>query len=244
MNPGGKTMLTRLFLLLIFILLLPGCSSDSPSGPGAGVSAASMLGLSDGRILEYSQIDTTIVYVSDPDISPDPVREVRVTSRSRTITMGQDESNWIIRDGLVPMLNLIVSGDYVLHNGFYSNYGVADTLVYFQTPAILMTNGPAPDDPWTYSTGEYQSAGDSLTVSFYFAYFGYQATKTFVGREEVLVTAGAFDAYRFEVDLFLNPLDTIPVAHATEYYAANEGLVKLRFEDSGFIRTLRLVQSH
>lgn len=235
-------MLTRLFVSLIFISLLLACSSNGPAGPDASVSAASMLGLSDGRTLQYSQIDTTISYVYDPDISPDPIRVVSDTTQTRTITISQNESNWIIKDGLTPRLNLIASGDYVLHNGFYSNLGAGDTLVYFQTPAILMSNSPAIDDSWSYSTGPYETANDSLTSNFYLAYFGYHATKTFVGEEEVIVTAGAYKTYRFEVDLFLGSLNTMPVGHATEWYAADTGLIKLRFEDSGFIRTLVLLQ--
>lgn len=235
-------MLTRLFISLIFISLLLACSSNNPSGPDPGISAASMLGLTDGRALQYSQIDTTITFTYDPDISPDPIRVVSDTTQTRTITISQDESNWIIQDGLTPKLNLIVSGDYVLHNGFYSNLGAGDTLVYFQTPAILMSNSPALDDSWSYSTGPYETVNDSLTINFYLAYFGYHATKTFVGKEEIIVTAGAFKTYRFEVDLFLGSLNTMPVAHATEWFAADIGLIKLRFEDSGFIRTLVLLQ--
>ena len=155
-----------------------------------------------------------------------------------------DESNWIIKDNLVPMLNIIVSGGYVLHNGLYSNFGVNDSLIYFLTPAIIMPDSPTLDQNWKYTTGQYQSAGEDLTFPFYFAYFGYHASKTYAGQEEILVTAGAFKAHRFEVDLFLSPTDKVPVAHATEYFAADEGLIKLRFEDSGFIRTLILVSSH
>ena len=236
-------MFAKLFILLIFISLIFACSSDNPTGPGVGINATSMIGLSDGSVLQYKQTDTTITYVYNPDISPDPIRVVTTDPpETRIISMELAESNWIIKDGLIPMLNLIVSGGYVLHNGLYPDYDISDSLVFFNSPAKIMIDSPELEESLSYSTGKYESSGESFITSFYFAHFGYSATKTFVGQEEVLVTAGAFNAYRFEVDLFLNSTDTIPTAHATEYYSPEIGLVKLRFEDAGFIRTLILVQ--
>lgn len=227
-------------LLIIAIVLLAGilgCSDDDPIGPGAGVSGGALLGLIHGHTLEYFQTDSITTYVDDGN--GHLVRTVSVINQVVTISIIQEGDNWIIREGADKVLNLKISGPYVINNGYYDS----DTLIYFQIPAKVMKNTIVPDQPWSSAFESFAPAADSSSTPFYFTYFGFHFSKTYEEIEEVLVPSGVYYALRFEVDLFLTASDVIPSAHVTEYFAPNVGLVKLRFEDGGFVRTLSLRES-
>jgi len=237
-------MIYRVIFIILFalLLLLSGCSSNSTGRAGSGINSASVLGLTEDRSLEYFQIDTTITYVPDTTGSHDPSRDVHETAITRTFTIAQVDDSWIVSDGNGPLLNLIISGNYVLHNGYYAS--PSPDLIYFQVPSILMVNSPEPEEAWASYTEPYLTGTDTLVSNAYFAYFGFHSEKWYVAQEEIFVPAGAYQVHRFEVDLFATATDSIPIAHATEYYATDLGLVKLRFEDYGFIRTLVLIRSY
>ena len=54
----------------------------------------------------------------------------------------------------------------------------------------------------------------------------------------VLVPAGPYTAYRFDVELFAQVGDSAPVANATEYYVPSTGLVKMTLQGNGLNRTI------
>ena len=86
----------------------------------------------------------------------------------------------------------------------------------------------------------YTSDSGSRRFAFVYGYFGFHSRKTYRGTAQVFVPGFAGEAHRFDVELFINPGDSLPVASAVEYYASGTGLVKWEFHGEGFTRVLVL----
>ncbi len=229
-----------LILLLAPVALMPfvtGCDSDddTPNGPNTTIDGLNLLGLIDDHALEYFQIDTTMTL--------DPLETI-VETTIETLTVSGAGDDWVIWDNGQRRMNLKISASYVLQNGYWYRDGLADDLAYFPTPAILMMRDLGGSPSWETYIPPFVVDSVSQTFPNFFTYFGFYVKKSYMGVEEVLVPAGAFDAHRFDVELFANTYDSIPIATSVEYYAPSIGMVKQKVEARPtFVRTLNLVRS-
>ena len=214
--------------------LLLGCGEDDVIlSPLERLDGASLLGLVNNRTLSYLQTDTVV--------SIDPVYSVTVTTSSQVIKINGSGSDWVIKDGDNPLINLKLTNESVIQNGYWRTVDDHDSLFYFAEPPILMARSLASERSWEGYTPFYETDTSSLSLLFYYAYFGFHFEKQFVDSVHLLLPAGSFNACRFDVSLFVNPSDTIPVVRISEYYAPAIGLVKLHLKGGPLSRTLSLV---
>ncbi|MFH1686756.1 MAG: hypothetical protein ABIE70_04455 [bacterium] len=222
--------------ILLLACLMMGCSdgnsSSSPNNsPAAGLDGASLLGLQDNRNLNYLQTDTT----SDDDLN------ITVSTRQRQIAVSGSGEDWVLSDGDERVANLKLNDGSITLNGFWLPGAAGGTISYFAVPPVLMARQLHMDQPWQGYTPEFFDGTTNQTYIFANTYFGFFFSKTFVGRELIQLPAGAFNAYRFDVELFRNFHDSLPAAQGREYYYPQVGLVQLNFRGGPTNRTLSLI---
>ena len=113
--------------------------------------------------------------------------------------------------------------------------------MYFAAPPLLMERTLNPDLNWDYDTPFYQTDSSSEKLPFYYANFGFQVNKSYIGIETIITPAGEFDSYRFDLLLYTADYGNDPVAIVSEYYVPNIGLVKQDFNIGALKRSLILV---
>ena len=233
-------MLIRSAIVSLFLVtaLLVACSEDEnlPTSSDGYVDGYTLLGLVDGRTFQYLQTDSVISF--------DPVFSIDVSTSEQTIVVAKTGDEWIIYDDSIPMINLRVTGQSVLQNGYWQRINNEDSLFYVAVPPVNMKRSLTSGSNWDGFTPALASGESSLMMSFYFAHHGFFFTKQLVGTENVVVPAGSFNTYRFSVDLFISPYDSVAVAHVDEYYAPNIGLVQQHFRGGALNRTLSLIDHY
>jgi len=228
---------TWLVFFLCMTLLFAACSDsdeeeESSTGPSLTVKGADLLGLVDGRTLEYVVSDTIIIWFPSYSVETDTCTQI--------IRISGEDNDWIIRDDNTLMLNLKVSDPFVLHNGYWRKVGQYDALIWFPVPAIAMDRSVSENQSWNGFVPVYTTDSGDMSFSFYYGYFGFHFTKTFAGLEEIFVPAYGGSAYRYDIKLFGKADDNDPLATVVEYYVANIGLVRQEFHAEGWTRVLSL----
>ncbi len=222
-------------LIVLLVLSVAGCGSDgSRNTTGSSSDALTWLGLVDGRTLTYFQIDSLVTL--------DPSYQLTVTQSTFDISISGSGDDWVINRPQKPGINLKLGSNSALINGFW-HFGTTSTLTYFAQPIIVMPRYPIINKTWSGFTPFYVGDSGNQSIPFYIANFGFYFDKTFKGVETVLVTAGEFDANRFDVLLYANEFDTAPVAEISEFYVPSIGIVKKVMRGGGLTRTLVLIDS-
>jgi hypothetical protein len=223
--------------MLLAAVLAGGCGTDGTSDQAPTSSAPpvttpdgiSLLGLTDGRTLSYLVTDTVT------QLYPNYVVDVATSSLNLSIS-GTDQ-DWQIKHDSIPVLNMKVTANAVLYNGYWQGIAGQDSLFYFSAPPITMMKDFDETSSWE---GYCPSFADSARV-FYNAYFGFYFTKNYFGIERLYLPAGEFDAYRFDVRLFDSEQKRDVVITLTEHYAPGVGLVQLTLRGGALVRTLSLI---
>ena len=225
---------------LCALLLVVACTDDDGLTPGPApslsLSGPDLLGLVDGRTLEYLRTDTIVTWIPDYRVQEDTGTEI--------ISIVGSGSDWIIRDDTVPLLNLKVSDPFILHNGYWRKVADSDALVYFPVPAISLDRSATQDEPWSGFIPACTSDSGSMSYVFYYGYFGFYFTKSYSGTEQIFVPAFGGNAFRHNVKLFRDQDDTDPVATVVEHYAPGIGLVRQELRAEGLVRILSLRAYH
>lgn len=225
-------------LIVVAILsgatLLGGCDEDTPQpqGPDKSPLAVNLLGLADGKTLDYIRIDSIVRWV--------PSYSLQVDTSTQVLGISGSAGDWVVSDNSTPLINLKLSEPFTLLNGFWRKVGGFDALVTFPEPAIVMNTETAVDGSWESAVPSFVSDTGLTRFPFVYAYFGFNTRKTYSGTEEIITPVFAGDAFRFDVELLSNPGDSVSIASAVEYYAANLGLVRWEFRGEGFTRILVL----
>lgn len=227
-------------LSLIIALGLAGCGTESSTKTYENIpDGLTLMSLKDNQTLLYLQTDTDYVF--------DPYFEVRDTTYVRTIGIaipdGGSTFDRVILDDQRPVISLRITDRNILVNGFYRDVDGNDSLFPFHDPAVIMPRQLATGRTWENLTNSYEDSGASRQLPFYFANYGFYCRKTFVGTAHLLLTNDEYNTYQFELELFAQETDSIPVATVTEYYAPSVGLVKLIFRGGSLIRVLTFLQS-
>ncbi|MDH4157271.1 MAG: hypothetical protein OEW00_08350 [candidate division Zixibacteria bacterium] len=221
--------------LAAVLMLLPGCGEDDgvSSQPPGYVNGLTLMGLVDNRSLQYIQTDTTTSF--------DPVYSVTVATVSKTIRIAGAGDEWIVMQADSPLINLRVTDESVIQNGYWQRDNDVDSLFYIPIPPVVMMRSLWPQRSWEGFTPRLAAGETEVMLPFYYSNFGFSFTRTFADRRSLLVPAGSFETYHFSVDLFANPYDSLPAAHVDEYYAPGVGLVRLSLRGGPLVRTLSLV---
>ncbi|MEA2030696.1 MAG: hypothetical protein U9N55_03760 [candidate division Zixibacteria bacterium] len=215
--------------LLMFLLVSCGEESSSPTQTDGSIDGASLLGLVDGGTLTYLQSDTVV--------TPDYLIETSETMI--TVSVSGSDDDWIISHNNHSPITLKLSLESVLVNSY--QYG--DSTIYFPEPPALLKREISEEQTWSGYTPVYSDSLGEERYTDIFINYGFSFNKTYKGTELVTVTAGEFDAYRFDVELFLEQDDSTPVANITEYYAKDIGLVKYQLKNAaGLTRVLSLIE--
>ena len=219
--------------ILIGMLVVTGCEdSNNIVNTPKEIDGLSLLGLSNGRTLVYIQTDTII--------SLDPI-SVTITDTTLSILITGTGNDWIIHNGTEKLINLKVASSSIIQNGYWKKINGQDSLMYFAAPPLLMERTLNPDLNWDYDTPFYQTDSSSEKLPFYYANFGFQVNKSYIGIETIITPAGEFDSYRFDLLLYTADYGNDPVAIVSEYYVPNIGLVKQDFNIGALKRSLILV---
>lgn len=226
-----------LVAILSCALLFCGCDEDSPQpqGPVKSPLSANLLGLADGKTLDYIQIDSLVRWL--------PTFSIQVDTSTQVIRISGANTDWMISDNDSPLINLKVSEPFTLLNGFWRKVGGFDALVTFPEPAVVMNSETAVNGSWESTVPAFISDTGLFRFPFIYAYFGFNTRKTYSGTSELITPTFAGDAFRFDVELLANRGDSIPLATAIEYYAPNIGLIRWEFRGDGFTRVLILRNS-
>ena len=232
---------TRFILVVLLIVaLVIGCSDDdginsSSSSKSAGYAdAVNLFGLVDGRTLVYVQTDTT--WTTAFSYSSRSYRD--------TINISGGDGDWIIKDSDVPVLNLKVNDGWIIQNGYWNNNNGSFSFIDIDPPPVLISPELEEEHIWEGHFPSFVMGGEVPEPFYCYSYFGFFYTREFIGREQLQVPAGVFDAYRFDVKLFWNPFDTEPAAVSTEYFMPGIGMLKLRFVGGPLRRTMSLFSYH
>jgi len=230
-----RTIVSCMLLATVAIFGTVGCGEDG--GPSAtaddGVNGISLLGLVDGRTLTYLQTDTVISFA--------PAFEISDTTFQRSFRIGGEGDDWTILAEDEPTISLKISQQSILINGNWSLTLGSDVLHYFSTPSPLMPRSIAKGAAWSGFTPAYQTAGDPSILPIYYANFGFYFQKRYVGEESLVLPAGEIQAHRFDLSLYLEESDSIPIALTEEYYSPGVGLVLLKFEGASLRSSLSLI---
>jgi len=218
-------------LWLFLIILLVGCDNNS-SVTSTALDGLSLLGLVDGRTLTYLQTDTTIT------VNP---FNIEVTTSNQTIKITGSGDDWIIHNNNLPLINLKIASSSIIQNGYWRKVDSVDSIFYFATPPIIIKRSLSAHQSWQEFTPMYQSDSSQEMLPFYYAYFGFYSTKEYADTEEVLTPAGGFNAYRYDIKLYMNQNDETPIATVSEFYVPHVGLVQWHFNSGPLKSTLTLI---
>lgn len=203
---------------MIISLIMTGCAdSDNPVNTPGSFDARSLMGLVDGRTLYYIQTEIEVTIEPFSITKTDTVIEVSV---------GGADDDWIFYRSNQPLINLKISENSIIQNGYWRTFNGIDSLVYYTTPPLILERTVQQNSSWIYYTPYYQSEGGQSLLPYYFANFGFKVSKTYVGNETVITPAGEFDTYRYDLVLSTSEFGENAVAEISEYYAPNIGLVK------------------
>ncbi len=222
-----------LVVILSAAAWLGGCSdSATNSNPKLIPASGNILGLQDGRTLDYIRIDSTITYY--------PSLRRTVDTGTQIVTISGADNDWTLSDENGPLISLKLSEPFVLQNGYWRKVGGLDAQVIYPIPAVVIDTRMQPGDSLEATVPLYTSDSGTQRFAFMYAYFGFYVRKYYRGQEQILTPAWAGNAHRFDVDLYLNQSDSSPMAKVVEYYAPGLGLVRWEFRGDGFTRVLTL----
>ncbi|MDH3890925.1 MAG: hypothetical protein OEV49_07545 [candidate division Zixibacteria bacterium] len=233
-RPYIAVLFIRLLLVGLFAAgFLIGCGEEGgPSGSSGGaLDGLDLLGLEDGRSLVYIRIDS----IRDSSFN------LYVSTSYDTFTITGDLEDWAIGNNHQPIISLKVSDQSVIQNGYWPLTVGTPQITYLPVPPVMMPRQLSATDSWGGYVPLLQVGLEDVQHLFYYSYFGFHHSKSYVAHPQVTVPAGSFGAYQFDVRLYQRYDDTDPVAIVREYYVPNIGLVRLDISGGSFKRVLSLI---
>jgi hypothetical protein len=232
MSRRFSILVSGLIFLAFFVF---GCGDSGEEPQSKYPDAAALLGLTAQSTLEYQIIDSIVTTIPDYSVTIDTSYVIL------TINPG-DDGRVELSAGGAPHDLLRVASNVVLHTAqiFFDGGGEVDTLFFVPTPE-LMPRSLSPDAQWSYTTPEYTTVSGSERRAFFFLNYGYFTTRTFVGEEEVVVPADAYNAFHFTAELYLSEFGLEPLITADEYYAPDVGVVRIIARSGPSTRIITLI---
>jgi|GEM_PF-2057608 len=226
------------FLLVVTALalgLLPaGCgdSGEEPT-PAAGVDGAALLGLTRDHDLQYQVYDSTVTY--DPQVIHYDTSDLRLA-----VLRGQNDQVRLSLDG-IPHDLLTIDPLGVLHSGqIRADVNPNDTVFFYPTPVIMPRTLPG-GGTWTILSPPYTGLSGEERRTLLFLNYGYYTVRKYLGRADVVLPSGSYEAYHCRSALFLDAAAVDTQMVVDEYYSPSVGLVKVDSLAPGLGRRVILI---
>jgi hypothetical protein len=219
---------------LVIAPLLAGCgeSGEEPT-PAAGVDGAALLGLTRDHELQYQVYDSTVTY--DPQITHYDTSDLRIT-----ILRGQNDQARLSLDG-IPHDLLTIDPIGVLHSGqIRADVDPADTIFFYPTPVVMLRALPG-GGSWSILSPPYTGSSGEERRTLLFLNYGYYTVRKYLGRSDVVLPSGSYEAYHCRSALFLDAAAVDTQMVVDEYYSPSVGLVKLESQAPGRGRRIILI---
>ncbi len=212
----------RLLLLVTSLVFIVGACDDSGTDEENFISdnTARLLGLQEDFDIEYisydlvktfppydSTIDTTVYIFSGRVNSESPGR----------IDLFVDSA---------PIAALKINDNSIVNLGYYVRTDGGDSLMEFPELPLLFPIAFIEEDCWESYTPPMFVDGNAVIESMLFLSWGFETTREFVRRENILVPAGRFNSFVIKCDRTL-PGNDEAFSTSYEYYADGVGLVRL-----------------
>jgi hypothetical protein len=129
----------------------------------------------------------------------------------------------------------------VLHSGqIRPDANPADTVFFYPTP-LLMPRTAQNNSSWNILSPSFLGPSGAERRTLLYLNYGYFTVRTFLGRSDVILPGGSYEAYHCRSALFLTETATDTQMVVDEYYSPTVGLVKLESQAPGRGRRIILI---
>ena len=209
-------------VLLCSVLGFLTCTSDDSISPDKSSSKTeTILGLDQNHTNLYQQFDSLVTYTPSYQLTLD-TSLVTYT----VIDVDSDQTKFDIAVSSEKLARLIITSNSVAMTGYYQKVLERDSLFYFINPPEIMPNRLTQDDTWQFYVPPLHRNGEELITSYLNFGFGYDVKRTYLGKENTVVPAGAYNAHVIQSD-YLMPGSAEIVKTDIEYLVEGIGLVRM-----------------
>jgi hypothetical protein len=115
----------------------------------------------------------------------------------------------------------------ILHSGQIRPQAIPpDTLFFYPTP-MIMPRTFFRGNTWYIDSPPFTTETGEIERSLLYFNYGYFTERTFVGRENVVLPTGSYNAYHFQSYLFSDERSFDTLMTVNEYYSPGIGPVKI-----------------
>jgi len=216
--------MNKYILYLILLLLVPfiGCDDESAvKAPEEFPDGAYLLGFTRDHQLHYIMYDSTHVISFDApdsviyDTSDFDIEITRETNNRVVLSLYNQPHDLLTIDGLG-----------VLHSGQIRPTAMPPDTIHFYPTPVIMPRQFGNGSKWTISTPPLMTDTGMVKKVFLYFYYGCYAVRTYIGRENVILPGGSYNAYRFQSFLFSDHSSPDTLITSEEYFAPDVGLVQ------------------
>lgn len=220
--------------IMLFFLSVAGChkSAEAPEVI-AYPDGAGLLGLERDHLLHYIVYDSLVqsypVYKIEVDTSDWWIKLIRGQNHQVALSFNDSAQALMTVDDL----GVLLSGQIRPAADPY------DTIVFYPTP-VLMPRTYSIGTTWSFSCPAYAGTEGEERFSLLYLNYGYLTTRKFIGKADVVLPSGFYEAYHFHSVLLPenNPRDSMVV---DEFYADQIGPVKIESSAGGSRRLIILI---
>jgi hypothetical protein len=209
-------------VVLLSMLLILGCgdSATNPDETPGALNAVKTLGMQEDFECLYLQYDSIFTY---------PPFRVVVDTTTLVFSAAAIDEN---RDRIdlwfdsVRTAAIRITSNSVVNLGYYRRIADRDSIQYFSEPAVIFPNNVQTGTIWEEYAPPISEPGQMIITSQLFISWGFDVTRTYLRREDVLTPMGLFNCHVVQSDYRLHDQEDI-FKTEFEYYADSYGLVKL-----------------
>jgi len=211
-----------LIAILCWLVAFLACTNDTTNSPSMAPSKTkSILGLDQNHTNLYQKFDSLVLY--------SPSYQLVLDTSLVTYTVYDIDSNQTKYDIAVSsekLARLIITTKSVAISGYYQKIDDYDSLFHFIYPPEIMPNQLNREETWQFYVPPLHRDGRELITSFLNFGFGYEIRRTYLGKEDIVVPAGAYDAYVVQSEYMLAG-STEVIKTDVEYLVEGIGLVRM-----------------
>ncbi len=222
-------------MVLMVVPIIIGCGQNGQEPATSSLpDAASLLGLTRDHELRYQVYDSTVTY--DPQMTHYDTTGMRIN-----ILKGQNDRVQLSLDGVAhDLLTIDVLG--ILHSGqIRPNANPVDTIFFYPTP-MIMPRTARNNSTWNILSPPFAGPAGDERRTLLFLNYGYFTARIFLGRSDVILPGGSYEAYHCRSVLFLTETSVDTQMVVDEYYSPTVGLVKLESLAPGRGRRIILIE--